>query len=455
MSNSTPALSYQDFQGLSTEAWAAQVAKDLKGKLTAEDLSQVPFSTYPDLKLPATLLADSTPSALASHIQAAMSNKKSAGWQYRELLCVDAGQEEAVANQAIACTQWGADSISIWGLAAPDYQKLLTLLGKAQIKGVRLYLEAPYDVVAKAANHHYFQHLGGAVVWVPKLDISHVGEEGYLRSYAQLLSDNAHVEVLADVSGFSEAGANLITEHAAALSIFTEWIHRLSDNGINPRDLVSRMEVHVGVSPQYLLELSGLRALRYLIGKVWEHFGVKDAEVRLWARGSQAFSTPHDPETNLLRNTVMALAIAAGGADVMSLPQHISGGEGVSAQEVEHSMRWSRNIHHLLKEESFAHLTKDAAAGSRYLDEVSARLAEAIWSTFQKWEDYGGYLRCYKHQVIQEASKADAASVSEAIKTGARIVVGANKYAPASPKPYRHYGQPIPGLPAAGFGYMI
>lgn len=444
---------FTEFEPMSTAAWEAQVAKDSKGAVTADGLRWSPFANYPTFSLPATVLADAPNPALTPAIHAALSLKK-AGWHYREMLCVDAAQELEVAEQALHCTQWGADSISIWGLAAPDYHKLLTYLGQRGVKGVRLYLEAPYDVVARAAHHPYFSSEGGAVIWVPSMTPSHVGEEGYLKSLGQLMSDLPYVEVLADVSGYAEAGACLITQHAIALSLLTEWIHRLSDNGIPPRVLNDRLEVHIAVGNPYLLELAGLRALRYLVHTVWQYFGVSQPVSRIWARGNQAYATAHDPDNNLLRNTTAALAIAAGSADVMSLPQHNAGVLNRSAQEVEASMRWARNVQHLLKEEAFAAVVHDPAAGSRYLELATSELADVIFAQFQQWEAAGGYLRCYKHQLLQQATLADAKATAEAIAEGKHIVIGANKFAPTSPKEVAVFGQPIPGLPVANFGAL-
>jgi methylmalonyl-CoA mutase len=447
-------VSFDEFAPLLTPQWQAQVAKDLKGKGTADQLVWKPFRQYPDVNLAATYLADSELPATAGSIQQLLQNRP-AGWAYREMLCLDAGQEAQVVQQALDCLSWGTDQISIWGTASPDYSKLLGQLGKAGVKGVRLYIEAPYGVIEGAADHPYWPNMGGCLVWVPSMTPTYVGETGYLKSLATLLSDYPQVSILADVSGYAEAGASIISQQAIALSILAEWLHRLSDSSIEPKTLVDKIEMHVGLGPNYLLELAGLRALRYNLTQVWRAFGVDVASVQIWARACQAWSTPQDPDTNLLRTTTTALAAIAGGADVMSLPQHSAGVAGRTAEEIDNAMRWARNVSHLLRHEAFMGLVADPAAGSRYLEQATSMIGQAAWDQFQAWEAKGGYLSCYKNQVLQSWVRDEAATNHAEVTNGSTTIVGGNKFRPDSPAAVQLFGQPMPGLDPANFGLIV
>lgn len=457
MSNFNPTLSpvsnWSDFEPITTEQWQEQVFKDLKGKRTADELRTQPFVQYPEIRLEATYLSDQPLPALSAQIGSVMANKQP-GWAYREMLCVDKGAEQQVVEQAKQCLEWGADQIAIWGLAGPDYQKLLGLFGQAGIKNIRLYIEAGYGVIEAVASNPYWANMGGTLVWIPAMTPTYVGETGYLKSLATLLADYEHVSILADVSGYAEAGASLVSQQALAYSILTEWLHRLSDNSIEPRQLAHRLEVHVGMGPDYLQELAGLRALRYGLDQIWKRFGVQSPDVRIWARASQAWFTPNDPDMNLLRATTISLAAAQGGADVLSVPQHNAGLKNRSSQQIDDAMRWARNISHLLKSESYAGLVNDPAAGSRYIEHASSQIANAAWGQFQRWEQLGGYLSCYKNQRIHEHVTAEAKTVISELASGQRIMVGGNKYNIGQNHELAAFGQPVPGLDAANFGLI-
>jgi methylmalonyl-CoA mutase len=449
-----PLVSFKEFDPISTAAWVQQVIKDLKGTKTVEQLSWAPFVKYPELNLSLLYLQDIAEPQFSEPIRQTM-RLKSSGWKYREMLTVSLGAEAAVVAKAQDALTWGADEISIWGAGNADYAKLLGQLGQSGVKNIRLYIQGSYGVVEAIANHPYWPNMGGILVWVPSMTPTYVGETGYLKSLADLLQEYQHVQILADVSGYAEAGASIITQHAIGLSILTEWLHRLSESSIEPKHLANRIEVFIGIGTSYLLEIAALRAFRFNLDQVWNGYSIKNAEVKIWGTACQAYYTPQDPNTNLIRATTMALSAVVGGVDVLSIPPHLAGVLQKSDKELEDASRWARNISHILKEEAFIGAVNDPSAGSRYIEHCSALIGQAVWDQFKKWETFGGYLHCYKNQIFKNWVQEEAAEQIEQIKAGKTIIVGGNKYQSANPFQPMAFGQPIPGLDAANFGQLI
>ena len=96
-----------------------------------------------------------------------------------------------------------------------------------------------------------------------------------------------------------------------------------------------------------------------------------------------------DEATNILSNTLQALAAILGGCNSISLAPHDSRNQ----QYNQWSARIARNISLILREE--VHLDKfmDPVAGSYYLESITHQLVKGSWNLFLKIEKDGGYTK--------------------------------------------------------------
>jgi methylmalonyl-CoA mutase len=98
------------------------------------------------------------------------------------------------------------------------------------------------------------------------------------------------------------------------------------------------------------------------------------------------------------------------------------------AKPGEFSERIARNQQLLLKEESYFDKVADPAAGSYYIENLTAELADQAWKLFLEIEEKGGYLEAVKEGFIQQKIADNANAMNIDIATRKKILLGTNQY---------------------------
>jgi methylmalonyl-CoA mutase len=88
----------------------------------------------------------------------------------------------------------------------------------------------------------------------------------------------------------------------------------------------------------------------------------------------------------------------------------------------------ARNTQVILKEESYLDKVIDPAAGSYYLEKLTATLIEGAWGLFLRVEERGGFQKSLIDGFIQDAVRQSAASRRKNMATRRDILVGTNQY---------------------------
>lgn len=89
--------------------------------------------------------------------------------------------------------------------------------------------------------------------------------------------------------------------------------------------------------------------------------------------------------SNMISGTTAAMSAIMGGVDRLTVLPYDSGRESVATYPKAFSRRIARNVQHLLKLESNLHELNDPAAGSYYIEHLSAKIAEKAWQEFKSW----------------------------------------------------------------------
>ncbi|TNJ38452.1 methylmalonyl-CoA mutase [Chlorobaculum thiosulfatiphilum] len=233
--------------------------------------------------------------------------------------------------------------------------------------------------------------------------------------------------IAVDTVRFNEAGATITQELAFALAGASDCLSRLTEAGADASEAAAAIEIVFAAGTSHFPELAKLRALRAMWPQLLAAYGVAaDAmpEPRLFVRSSTRSISALDPYTNLLRLSTEALAAILGGCDTLQLAPFESAGS-VSPEFAE---RITRNIHLLLREESNLGHVVDPAAGSFYIETMTAALCREAWALFQQIEAVGG-LRAAEASGRVAAMIAPAAEARrKAIDTRHRTLVGINRY---------------------------
>ena len=229
-----------------------------------------------------------------------------------------------------------------------------------------------------------------------------------------LCVDNLHVQ---------EAGATSYLQIASIFSAFADYLNLLPEDEVIPA--LNRSFVRIGLSKNYFLEISKIRALQYL----WPNFckAYTDKKVNclyILAQTSTSDLTRVDEKTNLLRLTTQAISGVLGGANAISIQPFDTLNQTSSAL----AKRASINIHHLLKEESNLHVVTDAAKGSYFIESLTKEIAEKSWQKFLEIEKEGGYIKSLKDGWFQHEILGNATAKIAKVKAGDRTIIGVNKF---------------------------
>jgi len=233
--------------------------------------------------------------------------------------------------------------------------------------------------------------------------------------------------IAVDTVRFHEAGATITQELAFALAGISDCINRLTDAGIDATEAASAIEIIFATGTSHFSELAKLRAIRAMWPQLLAAYGVPtDAtpEPGIFVRSSIRSISTLDPYTNILRLSTEAVAAILGGCDTLQLAEFDPAG----SVSKESSERITRNIQLLLREESNLGHVIDPAAGSYYIETMTASLCREAWGLFRKIEAEGGLGVAEANGSIAAMIVPAADARRKAVNTRRQTLVGINRY---------------------------
>lgn len=437
---------FEEFPSTSTEAWEAQLKKDLKGAdyektlftNTREGFKVRPFYRKEDLEK--TQLADNSPGSfpfLRGH-------KTDNTWLIRQDILVD--NIESANKKAIELTRKGVQSIGFlfsdqFQPSVKDIELLMEnihseevevnfMCGPASHKVLAIYEELVYKYKRDPKK------IQGSVDFDPFMAYTFRGKLCQTEEYAfthskqlvHAVKSLPNFRVLA-IHGHNlrNAGANVVQELAFSLAQGVEYIDRLTDLGLSVDKIAAHLKFNFGVGSNYFMEIAKLRAARYLWSRVLTSFGFENessAQMHIHSVPTSWNKSVYDPHVNILRTTTEGMAAVLGGTDSLSLTAF-----NMTFQlPTDFSERIAKNQQLLFKEESFLDKVADPAAGSYYIESLTNSLVQEAWKLFLEIDELGGYIAALKSGFVQDAVEAMALKGTEAVATRREIVLGSNQY---------------------------
>ena len=223
------------------------------------------------------------------------------------------------------------------------------------------------------------------------------------------------------------AGATAVQELAFSLASGNEYLAALSDKGHDVSAIAPHIQFSFSIGSSYFIEIARLRAARLL----WAHI-VKQYQPENDSAGKMFIhsctsgwnKTIYDPYVNLLRSTTEAMSAALGGTDSMSIDPF----DIFYKESDEFSKRISRNQQIILKEESYLDKVIDPSAGSYYIENLTASIANAAWALFLNVEEKGGMVQAIHTGYVQDEIEKAAAQKQSDVASRRTIVLGTNHH---------------------------
>ena len=237
-----------------------------------------------------------------------------------------------------------------------------------------------------------------------------------------------------------EAGADVVLELAAMLSMGTMYVDEMMRRGIGFQRIAGGMAFTSGIGPFFFMEVAKFRALRALWARIVSAYGGVSQRDRLWVRAQTTKYdwTRYDRHVNLLRGTTEAFSAVVGGVDALTVMPFCS----PSGAEDELARRISRNVQIILLEESHLDRVVDPVGGSYYVEWLTQQLVDRSWTLFLEMDKAGGFLEELKRGTVQERIARSRTLRDTDLAKRKKILVGVNAYANTREEmPPRAYGE--------------
>ena len=254
--------------------------------------------------------------------------------------------------------------------------------------------------------------------------------------------------VTVDGTLFHNAGGSTVSEMAFTLAMGSAYLEQLTDKGFDAGELADKMLFRLAVGSDYFMEMAKFRAFRYLWAQILKAFGVSEekAVACIHAESSYRNKTVYDPYVNMLRTTTETMSAILGGADVVTVLPFDAAFEPPS----EMARRIARNQQLILKEESYFDKVADPAAGSYYIENLTANLIEKSWELFLETDRQGGYLRAFEKGFVRQRIETEARKKDTDVARRRISILGVNQFPNMTenrtdaPAPAVFESQPVP-----------
>ncbi|HVN69259.1 MAG TPA: methylmalonyl-CoA mutase family protein [Candidatus Binatia bacterium] len=233
------------------------------------------------------------------------------------------------------------------------------------------------------------------------------------------------------ISGYHirEAGATAVEEIAFTLSNGKAYLRAARDAGIALDEVAPRISFFWNAHNDFFEEIAKFRAARYL----WAHitrdeFGCRDPRsqmLRFHAQTGGSTLTAQEPENNVVRVTIQALAAVLGGTQSL----HTNGKDEALALPTAESAKVALRTQQIIAYESGVADVVDPIAGSYYVESLTNELIGRARAGIEEIDAMGGSIAAIESGWMQ-ARIADSAYIAQqAVERGERVVVGVNRFA--------------------------
>jgi methylmalonyl-CoA mutase N-terminal domain/subunit len=239
------------------------------------------------------------------------------------------------------------------------------------------------------------------------------------------------------ISGYHirEAGSTAVQEVAFTLADAVAYVRAALDAGLPVDDFAPHLSFFFNAHSDLLEEIAKYRAARRLWARLMrDRFGAKDPRsmmLRFHAQSAGSSLTAQQPENNIVRTAIQALAAVLGGCQSL----HCNALDEALALPTEQAALLALRTQQILAQESGVANTADPVAGSYAIEALTDRIEAGAREYIEKIDALGGMLRAIEVGYVQAEIQKSAYDYQRAVERGERIVVGINQFIAEEEKP--------------------
>jgi methylmalonyl-CoA mutase, N-terminal domain len=233
------------------------------------------------------------------------------------------------------------------------------------------------------------------------------------------------------ISGYHirEAGSTCVQEVAFTLANAIAYIEAAQAAGLAIDDFAPRLSFFFNVHNNFLEEIAKFRAARRLYATLMkERFHAQNPKsmmLRFHAQTAGSTLTAQQPDVNLVRVSLQALAAVLGGAQSL----HTNSRDEALSLPTEESVRLALRTQQIIAYETGVPNVADPLGGSFAIEEMTDRIAREAWDYIARIDAMGGALAAIESGFLQSEIQNAAYLYQRDVESGKITVVGVNRFA--------------------------
>jgi methylmalonyl-CoA mutase, N-terminal domain len=236
------------------------------------------------------------------------------------------------------------------------------------------------------------------------------------------------------ISGYHirEAGSTAVQEVAFTLADAIAYVEAAVAAGLPVDAFAPRLSFFFNAHNNFLEEIAKFRAARRLWARIMkDRFGAKDPRsmmLRFHAQTAGSTLTARQPDVNVVRVALQALAAVLGGAQSL----HTNSRDEALGLPAPEAARLALRTQQVIAYESGVTAAPDPMGGSEYIEKLTDEIARGAEAYIARIDKMGGTLRVIEEGFIQREIQNAAYEYQKKIETGEAVVVGVNRFEEAA-----------------------
>lgn len=232
------------------------------------------------------------------------------------------------------------------------------------------------------------------------------------------------------VSGYHirDAGSTAAQEIGFAFANAIAYMEACQRSGVDIDEVAPRISWIFNTHNNFFEEIAKYRALRRMWARLLrERFGAKEPsswKLRTHIQTGGATLTAQQPENNVVRASIQAMASVLGGVQSMALSCY---DEALAIPTTE-AQRIALRTQQIIAHETGVTDTVDPFGGSYYVESLTNEIEEKAQEYIDRVEDMGGAVAAIESGYMQSEIQEAAVQQQQDIESGTRVVVGVNKF---------------------------
>ena len=232
------------------------------------------------------------------------------------------------------------------------------------------------------------------------------------------------------ISGYHirEAGSTAVQELAFTFANAVAYIEAAVEAGLKVDSFAPRLSFFFNSHNDFLEEIAKFRAARRIYAHLMrDRFGARNPRstmLRFHVQTAGSTLTAQQPDVNIVRTALQALAAVLGGAQSL----HTNSRDEALSLPTEESARVALRTQQIIAHESGVTSAADPLGGSEHVENLTDAIERGVIDYLRRIDAMGGTLAAIERGFIQNEIQNAAYDYQREIESGKRVVVGVNRF---------------------------